>query len=140
MAKTEDTYLSEEIVNACEKYGEEYSICPELLMAIAETESNGKQNATNGSCKGIMQVSEKWHIDRMERLGVTDIYSVNENIHVATDYLYELFEKYEDVGTVLMFYNGDSKAKMYVEGKAELSKYAEKILERSRELEILHGK
>lgn len=139
-AMDEDTFLSRIAVKACEKYGEEYGICPELLMAIAEAESSGNPNAENGECKGIMQVSERWHKDRMERLGVTDIYDTSGNILVATDYLYELFEKYGDVGMVLMVYNGDSDAEDYMNGNAELSCYAEKVLERSAELERMHGK
>lgn len=140
-AMEEDTFLSKTAVNACEKYGEEYGICSELLMAIAEAESGGNPNANNGGCKGIMQVSERWHKDRMERLGVTDIYDTSGNILVATDYLYELFEIYGcDVGMVLMTYNGDSNAEDYMNGNAELSEYAEEILERSAELEELHGK
>lgn len=109
-------------------------------MAIAEAESGGNPNAENGSCKGLMQVSEKWHKDRMERLGATDLFDENGNILVATDYLYELFEKYADAGMVLMVYNGDSDAVDYMNGKAELSKYATDILERSAELEKIHGK
>lgn len=139
-ASEEDTFLSKTAVYACEKYGKEYNICPELLMAIAEAESHGNPEAENGGCKGIMQVSERWHKDRMERLGVTDIFDTRGNILVATDYLYELFEKYEDVGMVLMTYNGDSDAEDYMSGRADLSAYAEKILERSAKLEELHGK
>lgn len=139
-ASEEDTFLSKTVVYACEKYGKEYNICPELLMAIAEAESGGNPKSKNGSCKGIMQVSEKWHKDRMERLGVTDIFDTKGNILVATDYLYELFEKYEDVGMVLMTYNGDSDAEDYMSGRSGLSEYAEKILERSEELERMHGK
>lgn len=44
-ASNHDTYLSEEVQDICVKYGEEYCICPELLMAIVETESSGKQYA-----------------------------------------------------------------------------------------------
>lgn len=139
-ASEEDIFLSKTAIDACEKYGKEYNICPELLMAIAEAESSGNPKAENGGCKGLMQVSEKWHKDRMKRLGVTDIFDTKGNILVATDYLYELFEKYEDVGMVLMVYNGDSNAEDYMNGKAELSGYAEKILERSFELEKKSGK
>lgn len=139
-ADREDSFLSKTAIRACKEYGEEYGICPELLMAIAEAESSGNPNAENGSCKGLMQVSEKWHKDRMDRLGVEDLFDESGNILVATDYLYELFKKYEDVGMVLMVYNGDSDAKDYMYGTAELSKYAQKILERSAYLEELHDK
>lgn len=130
----------EDVKEICEKYGEQYGICPELLMAIAETESSYNADAVNGDCKGIMQISEKWHKDRMQKLGVTDIWDADGNILVATDYLYELFTEYEDVAAVLMAYNGDSRLGAYLNGNCEMSVYAEVVLERSYELERLHGK
>ena len=133
-----DTWISEEAQEQCITYGEEYGICPELLMAIIEQESSGQAYAENGSCKGLMQVSEKWHKDRMKRLGVTDIF--DGNVLVGTDYLAELFAENDDLYWVLMAYNGgiDYANRMY---KAEkYSRYAVSIANRSAELERLHGK
>ena len=135
-AQPAGTYISLEAQEACVKYGEEYGICPELLMAIIERESAGQADAENGGCKGLMQIADRWHTDRMERLGVTDIYDVDGNIHVCTDYLAELFEKYEDVGIALMVYHGEKNAA----NKEKLSSYAEGILTRSAELERRNGK
>ena len=135
-----DTYIDKKYQEYCVEIGEIYGICPELLMAMIEAESSGNPKAKNGSCKGLMQISEKWHADRMERLGVYDIYDPYGNILAATDYLMELFEKHGDVGVVLMKYNGDSKADYFVNGKCGLSGYAKKILERSAHLERIHGK
>lgn len=131
--------LSEEVKGYCEEIGEMYGICPELLMAIIEAESSGNQYAENGSCKGLMQVSVKWHADRMEKLGVVDIYDEYSNILVATDYLAELRDDYEEVSYVLDIYNGNSKA-YYNYENGILSKYAGSVLERSAELERLRGK
>lgn len=130
------SYIPEEIQNVCVKYGEEYGICPELLMAMIERESSGRPDAESGGCKGLMQISDRWHKDRMERLEVTGIYDVDGNIHVGADYLAELFEKYEDVGIVLMVYHGEKDAAT----KTELSDYADWILTRSAELERMNGK
>lgn len=130
---SEDTYLSGEIQWLCEVYGAEYNICPELLMAMIEKESSGQQYAKNGSCKGLLQVSDKWHRKRMDECGVDDIYDKEDNILIACEYLSELFEKYEDVGVVLSIYHGESD--IY-----SLSSYTSGILERSAELERLHGK
>ena len=134
-----DTYIAEEYQAYCEEIGEMYCVCPELLMAMIETESSGNPDATNGTCKGLMQVSGKWHKDRMKRLGVKDIYDPYGNILVATDYLIELAEKYEDVGLVLDVYNGNSKAMRNAENGI-LSDYATKILYRAEMLERIHGK
>ena len=128
-----NTLLSDEAYEACVEIGEEYGIAPELLMAIAETESSGKPNAQNGSCKGLMQVSEDCHRDRMKELGVENIYDEAGNILLATDYLVELFMEEEDVGLVLSIYHGESRAyELYEAG--ELSAYAERILERAAEI------
>lgn len=135
-AQPTGSFIFEEAQEACVKYGEEYGICPELLMAIIERESSGKAEAENGGCKGLMQIADRWHKDRMERLGVTDIYDVDGNIHVGADYLAELFEEYEDVGIVLMVYHGEKNAAT----KTELSDYADWILTRSAELERMNGK
>ena len=134
-----DTWLSEDVQSYCEEIGEEYGICPEFLEAIIETESSGQADAENGGCKGLMQISEKWHRDRMKRLGVTDIYDTYGNILVGTDYLAELFEEYGEASLVLDLYHGDSRAQNNYENGI-LLEYAAKILERSAELEILHGK
>ena len=133
-----DTWISKEAQEQCITYGEEYGICPELLMAIIEQESSGQAYAENGSCKGLMQVSEKWHKDRMERLGVTDIFE--GNVLVGTDYLAELFAENDDLYWVLMAYNGgiDYANRMYEAEK--YSRYAVSIANRSAELERLHGK
>ena len=130
----EDTYIKAEYVEICEEVGEEYNICPELLMALIEKESSGKADAQNGSCKGLCQVSEKWHSGRMERLGVTDIYDPEGNIRLAADYLTELGAEYEDIATVLGWYHGEA------DPENKISTYTTWILERSEELEKAHGK
>lgn len=138
-ARPAGSYIPLEAQEACVKYGEEYGICPELLMAMIERESSGKPDAESGGCKGLMQISDRWHKDRMERLGVTDIYDVDGNIHVGTDYLAELFEEYGEVTTVLMVYHGERNAVEKSEN-GEISKYADWILTRSAELERRNGK
>lgn len=131
--------LSEDVQGYCEEIGELYGICPELLMSIIEHESGGNQYAENGSCKGLMQVSIRWHSGRMEKLGVTDIYDEYGNILVATDYIAEMRDDYEDVALVLMTYNGSSDAKERA-NSGNLTNYAESVLERSAELERLRNK
>lgn len=138
-AKPQDTYLSEEIQGYCEEIGGKYGVCEELLLAMIETESAGVSDAENNGCKGLMQVCERYHKDRMDNLMVTDIYDEYSNILVATDYLMELADEYGDIGLVLMIYHGEKSALEKSE-RGELSSYAEKILERSEQLERLHGK
>lgn len=117
-------------------YGDIYNISPQLLEAIAWQESRYDPTVEAGGCIGLMQISERWHKDRMERLGVShqDLYTVNGSMHVAADYLSELFVAYEDPTEVLMIYNGDSNVEAYRAGGAA-SEYATSILEMARELE-----
>ena len=128
-----DTLLSDEAYEACVEIGTEYGVSPELLMAIAETESTGNPQAYNGGCYGLMQVSTSAHGKRMNELGVSDIYDEYGNILLATDYLLELFEEYEDVTYILDIYNGNSKADRNAE-QGIVSEYAEKILNRAAEI------
>lgn len=140
-ASNNDTYLTEEIQQTCIKYGTEYGICPELLMAIIERESSGRSDAVSSAgCTGLMQINPKYHAERMKRLDVTDLTDIDGNIHVGTDYLVELFEEYGDIYLVLMVYNmGSTKAIQMYEDE-NYSNYAVSISERSHELEVLHGK
>lgn len=132
----EECIVPPEIKSLSEKIGQEYNICPELLQSMAWQESRFRSDVENAGCKGLMQINEKWHKERMAHLGVTDIYNPESNMCVAADYLSDLFEEYEDVGTVLMVYHGESGAV----DKIELSSYADEILTRSAELERMHGK
>ena len=129
-----------ELIQITEEVGAMYDICPELLQALVERESTYRIDATNGSCKGLAQISVKWHTDRMERLGVTDIYEPYGNILVAADYLRELFNEKNEVYYVLMRYNMaiDTANSLYADGV--ITDYALSITERAKELERLHGK
>lgn len=133
--------VPEEIRQISEELGQEYNICPELIQAICFKESRFRQDAMNGDCIGIMQISERWHKDRMDRLGVTDLKDAEQNMKVAADYLSELAERYEgDIGVALMVYNGDSSVKEVLAGTGKISDYAEYILMLSAQLEEQHGK
>ena len=137
-----DPDIPEDIQDAAWKYGEQYNICPEFLIAVAKRESEFNPEAVNGSCVGLMQVSLRWHTDRMERCHVTEeeMWTVDGSMHVAADYLAERFDDYEDAALVLMIYNGDSDASSFAQGDCDMSDYASDILTYSRELEEKHGK
>ncbi len=125
---------SPEIEAAAFNYGEEYDISPYLLLAIMRYESTYTLTANNGDCKGLMQVNEPYHLDRMDRLGVTDLYDLDGNVHVGADYLAELYGTYKDWGIVLGLYHGESKA--IIKGRKGIySRYTLKILDKAAELE-----
>lgn len=123
--------IPEYIVEITEEVGQAYHISPELLQAIAWRESRFDPDAvsSNGACFGVMQVSEKWHSDRL--LPGEKLTDPQANIRVAAEYLSELFERYRELDIVLMKYNGDSRAlePRYISG------YARDVMELAEELE-----
>lgn len=136
---TTDTWICDKHLGYIKEISAEYGICQELVIAIVEHESSGNAAAINGGCKGLMQIYEKYHKDRMKRLGVTDLCDPYSNILVGVDYLRELFEEYEDLPMVLMAYNGSSDAEYRWES-GNYTDYAKSIMARSEEFERLHGK
>lgn len=81
-------------------------------MAIAYRETGGTFQADavgdNGGSIGMFQINTRWHIDRMERLGVTDLTNPVQCAAVAVDYLKELVDRYgfePESEALLMAYN-----------------------------------
>lgn len=135
-----DTELPQEYIQYCEEIGQAYHICPELLEAVIETESNGDPDAVGELGEiGLMQIYPEYHMDRAERLGVGCLFNPRGNILVGADYLAELFEQYEDPGTVLMVYNGIEDATERGR-RGDSTDYAEKVMKRAAQLERLHKK
>lgn len=130
------SYLSEnrivipaEIEELCKKYGKEYDICPEILMAVCWVESNCIEDIDNSQgCKGLMQVKHSCHRARMERLNCTDLHNAEENIKVGTDYLAELLET-NDIRLSLALYNGHTNVN---------AGYINKVLKIAHALEVVH--
>lgn len=130
----------DEVRELSEQIGGAYSLCPEMLQAIAWQESRYDETAEADGCIGLMQVAERWHQDRMARLQVADLHDPEGNMLVAADYLAELFAEYEDPGMVLMVYSGDSGAEGFSQSGQGLSAYAQEIMEQASMLERLHGR
>jgi soluble lytic murein transglycosylase-like protein len=136
------SWVDQDIVDLCEEIGMERHVSPELLEAIIETESAGQRFAFNEKygCYGLMQINRSVHYKRMKALGVSDLYNARQNIMVGADLLVELYERFgDDTGLVLMAFNGVSRAQEKA-AVGEYSSYAQKIMNRQRELERAHGK
>ncbi len=128
-----------EVEEISAELGAAYGICPETIQAICWVESRFQADAVNDDCTGIMQVSEKWHKDRMDRLGVTDLKDIRGNMAVAVDYLAGLMEEGEDMEKALMRYHGESRIGQRLEA-GEMSDYVDKVLSVSEMLERRNGK
>lgn len=132
---------NETVIELTNQITESYPVSPELLQAMVFYESSNQKNVVSkyGDI-GYMQVNPKWQSDRMEKLGVTDLYDGYSNILVGTDYLYEMCVKHEDIAVALMAYNMGSDKAVELAESGVISDYAKKILDLSYELERLHGK
>jgi hypothetical protein len=67
-----------------------------------------------------MQIQERWHKERLTRLGITNLYDPEQNVTVGCDILSELLNKYGNYEDALSVYNSGNTE----DGKA----YAERIL------------
>lgn len=122
----------------CQEYGVDY----EMVFALIERESRCRWDAEgdSGSSIGMMQISEKWHSVRMERLGCSDLLNPFQNILVGVDFLHELQERLKDSGSrmedVLAAYNcGMAGAKKHLWDKGtHWYSYNREIMERAQEL------
>ena len=142
LASSEDTYISDEIQEVCEEIGDGWGICPELLEAIIEAESSGRQYAQNGSCKGLMQVNTANAdvIEYMSDQGYTDVYDIEANIDIGCWVLMQKAELYDgDLYGALMAYNGTSNVSARLES-GDYTYYCTSVAERAEELERIHGK
>ena len=111
-----------------------------MVLALIERESGYKWDATgdSGNSKGLMQIQERWHTERMEALGVDDLYNPYSNMRVGVNYIKEIQDRYlasSGAHCVLMVYNmGASGANnLWAEGIYSTA-YTKQILQRAQEI------
>lgn len=129
--------LSEElqlhIFAECEKH----NIAPAIIIAMIERESNFKADTIGdkGDSFGLMQIQPKWHQERMNRLGCTDLLDPFQNVTVGIDIIAGHIQTNADVEYVLMAYNGGSSYANKKLESGDISDYALSIVERASELQ-----
>lgn len=114
-----------------------------LVLALIEHESGYEFDRTGdgGNSKGYMQIYEKWHIDRMEKLGCNDLMNPYQNVRVGIDFLSYLLEKYGTVQDALAAYNyGERGAREHLWSKGVyVYSYNREIMQRMKEIEEVVG-
>lgn len=118
----------------CRNYGVDY----EVAFALIERESECRWDAVgdNGNSLGYMQIQERSHKERMERLGCTDLLNPYQNIMVGVDFLAELQEKTGNTMDMLAAYNYGHRGAtehLWNNGIHEYS-YNKAIVQRAEEL------
>lgn len=93
--------------NHIDKMAKRYGLDSRIIKALIEEESGWCESAEgdDGNSIGLMQIQERWHKERMKRLGVTNLYDSEQNITVGCDILSELLSKYGNYEDALSAYN-----------------------------------
>ena len=112
-------------INYCEQAGELYSVSPELIEAIFESDYK------TPNLSGPMKLDRSAQLDRMKELKLDDVKDPEQAIEIGADYLLDLFEEYEDIYIVV---------ETYLQLDVEHEYIADQIVDRAYELEGEHGK
>ena len=125
--------LQDHIFDLCE----EYKIDPVLIFAIAkrETQFDHTLKGDNGNAYGLMQVQPRWHQDRIDKLGVTDLMNPYQNVEVAIDYLADLFEYDKSLEWTLMAYNAGPTGANRNENRGVVTEYVTVVKQYAEEIE-----
>lgn len=92
------------IIQLCE----EHHIDSAVVMSVIQTESMFQASVMGDSGKsfGLMQIQQRFHKARMDKLGCTDLLDPYQNVMVGIDYLAELLESYRgNMEMALVAYN-----------------------------------
>lgn len=116
---------------------EENDIDPAIIIAMIDKESKFDIDiiGDKGKSYGLMQIQPRWHKERMEELGVTDLLDPYQNVTVGIDILAELLESGESLEWALMAYNGGHSYANRLTAEGRLSTYASTVIEIASELE-----
>ena len=104
----EDTPLAADVQLAIEQLCADRDLDPAVVAAMIYHESRWDPTAVgdDGCSFGLMQVQPRWHSERMERLGVTDLLDPVGNVTVGIDYLDECLDRYNgDYAAALTAYS-----------------------------------
>lgn len=131
-----DESVQKEIATLCEGAGIE----PAVIYAMMWRESRFQSDAVgdNGQSFGLMQIMQKWHVERMERLGVDNLLDPVQNATVGIDLMAELLEKYDgSLEMALMSYNAgcSSAYKNWFQYGVYSNEYSRAVLEKAKELQ-----
>ena len=117
--------VRDHVVSLCEEKG----IAPEIVFAMIWRESRYDAYAIgdNGRAFGLLQVHPRWHYERMERLGVTDLLDPIQNVTVAVDFLDEMNQKYNNLTHAIVAFNKGHYAGVITEYALDVLAEAERI-------------
>lgn len=108
----------------------EAGVSPCVVFGIIDVETYGTFNpelvGDNGNSFGLMQIYRSCHEDRIQRLGIDNLYDPYQNVTVGIDLLGELLRSYT-IEETLNFYNSGSTT--------GAPHYAELVMTRAEQIE-----
>lgn len=130
--KLYDVPLEEELQLHIICEAEAHGIDPAIVMAMAYKESTYRTDAVGdgGKSFGLLQVQPRWHYERMQELGCTDLLDPYQNVTVAIDYLADQIARYGDLAKGLTAYNAGSY-------KGKVTNYAKVVLALAEEIGVV---
>lgn len=132
-----DVPLDEEVQLHIMKLCEEHEIPSAVVIAMIERESRFTADVVgdNGNSYGLMQIQPRWHSDRMERLGVTNLLDPIQNVTVGIDLLGELLEQDKGLSWALTAYNAGTKRANELRSEGKGSVYSSCVMAIAEEIE-----
>lgn len=92
-----------------DKKCKKHNISTNVVLGVMKVESNFKVRASGdkGRSLGLMQIQKRYHIKRMKKLGVKNLFNAYDNATVGVDCLAELYKSNgRNWHKTLMAYNG----------------------------------
>ena len=109
--------LPDEYLDTITKYSEQYSVPPELICGVINTESSFVKDAvSHAGAKGLMQITGptfEWIQYKLdEELSANEVFDIDTNIRYGTFLLSFLYSEFNNWDTALAAYNaGRNKVK-----------------------------
>lgn len=95
------------IIRAVDIYSKQYQVPEDLIWRVMYVESRFvKSRVSDKNAKGLMQVVEKWHPEKIKEIPNRDLFVISSNIKVGTQILAEYLRRYGSVDKALHAYNG----------------------------------
>lgn len=124
--RRDDIPLNYELQDRLHEATDKYNLPYKLVLAQMWRESCYRNvTGDGGNSEGYLQVQEKWHNNRMKRLGVSDLKNPAGNFLVACDYLRECVDTTDTIASALTKYNSGEPGK---------NQYAIEVLEKWEQL------
>jgi soluble lytic murein transglycosylase-like protein len=119
---------AESIAESAVKWGKNFDIEPELLIAIARVESTFNPYAISfAGAMGIMQIIPKWHIEKIKTakdvVGTPEIFNLDTSMFLGAWVLRDCMDKHKVANLALRCYNGSNN-----------DKYANKVMSVKKEI------